>query len=103
MKELTIHKIKMGSLAGFYAVGFGIVGLIVSLLYAMTASLHFGADTESVLKGLAFGITAGLAEVVFVTVMYAVIGAIVGFVHAVIFNLIALAAGGITVSVKEQK
>jgi hypothetical protein len=103
MKELTILKVKIGTLAGFYAVGFGIVGFILSLLYAMASSLHFGVETSSVLKGMAFGITAGVAEVIFVTIMYAVAGAVTGFVHAVIFNVISRAAGGIVLSVKEQK
>jgi hypothetical protein len=103
MKELTILKVKIGTLAGFYAVGFGIVGFILSLLYAMSSSLHFGVETSSVLKGLAFGITAGVAEVIFVTIMYAVAGAVTGFVHAVIFNVVSRTAGGVAISVKEQK
>lgn len=103
MKELTIFKVRIGSLAGFYTVGFGIVGLIVSLLFAMSGNLHFGTETANLLKGMAFGVTAGVAEVIFVTIMYAVTGAVTGFVHAVIFNLISRASGGIVVSVKEQK
>jgi hypothetical protein len=52
---------------------------------------------------LAFGVTAGWGEVIFVTIVYAVGGAVTGFVHAVIFNLISRASGGIVVDVKEQK
>ena len=103
MKDLNIVKVRLGSLAGFYAAGFGIVGFIVSLLYAMSASLHFGVETASLLKGLVFGITAGLVQVFFVTVMYAVIGAVVGFVQAVIFNLVSMASGGIVITTKDQK
>lgn len=103
MKELTITKVRIGTLAGFYAVGFGIVGFAISLLYAIGGSLHFGAETSSILKGMAFGITAGVAEVIFLTIVYAVTGAVVGFVHAVIFNLISRTSGGIVVNVKEQK
>jgi hypothetical protein len=103
MKELTIFKVRIGSLAGFYAVGFGVVGLILSLLFAMASSLHFGAETANLLKGLAFGVTAGWGEVIFVTIVYAVGGAVTGFVHAVIFNVISRASGGIVVDVKEQK
>jgi hypothetical protein len=103
MKELTIFKVRIGSLAGFYAVGFGVVGLILSLLFAMATNLHFGTETANLLKGLAFGVTAGWGEVIFVTIVYAVAGAVTGFVHAVIFNLISRASGGIVVDVKEQK
>lgn len=103
MKELTIFKVRIGSLAGFYAIGFGIVGFIASLLFAMASSLHFGVETESVLKGLAFGVTAGVGEVIFVTIMYTVGGAVTGFVHAVVFNLISRASGGVVINVKEQK
>lgn len=103
MKDLNIIKVRIGSLAGFYAAGFGIVGFIISLLYAMSASLHLGIETASLLKGLVFGVTAGLVEVFFVTVMYAVIGAVVGFIQAVIFNLISQTSGGIVITTKEQK
>jgi len=103
MKDLNIVKVRLGSLAGFYAAGFGIVGFIISILYAMSSSLHFGIETNSLLKGLAFGITAGLVQVFFITVMYAVIGAVVGFVQALIFNLISLTSGGIIITTKEQK
>ncbi len=103
MKDLNIVKVRLGSLAGFYAAGFGIVGFIISLLYAMSASLHFGIETESLLKGLVFGVTAGLVQVFFITVMYAIIGAVVGFVQALIFNLISLTSGGIIITTKDQK
>lgn len=103
MKDLNIIKVRMGSLAGFYAAGFGIVGFIVSLLFAMSASLHLGIETASLLKGLVFGVTAGLVEVFFVTVIYAVIGAVVGFIQAVIFNLVSRTSGGIVITTKEQK
>ena len=103
MKDLTIVRVRMGTLAGFYAAGFGIVGFIVSLLYAMSISLHLGVETASLLKGLVFGVTAGLVEVFFVTIMYTIFGAVVGFVQAVIFNLISLASGGIVITTKEQK
>ena len=103
MKELTIFKVRLGSLAGFYAIGYGIVGLIISLLFAMSANLHFGSDTTSVLKGMSFGVTAGWAEVIFVTIIYTVAGAVTGFVHAVVINLISRTSGGLVVDVKEQK
>ncbi|MCX6728655.1 MAG: hypothetical protein NTV39_02720 [Candidatus Saccharibacteria bacterium] len=103
MKELTIKKVRTSSLAGFYAVGFGIVGFVLGALWAMSATIHFGAETQSVLKGLAFGLTAGFLELFFVTVVYAMIGAIVGFVNALIFNLISMSSGGITINVKEEK
>jgi hypothetical protein len=103
MKELTIKKVRMSSLSGFYAVGFGIIGFILGAVYAMSSTVHFGAETESVLKGLAFGLTAGFLQLFFVTVVYAVVGAVVGFVNALIFNLIALSSGGISIDVKEEK
>jgi len=103
MKDLTIIRIRLGTLAGFYAAGFGIVGFIISVIYALSASLHLGVETASLLKGLVFGVTAGLVEVFFVTIMYAIFGAVVGFVQAVIFNLISLASGGIVIITKEQK
>ncbi len=103
MKELTIKKVRTSSLAGFYAVGFGIVGFIIGALWAMSATIHFGTETQSVLKGLAFGLTAGFLELFFVTVVYTVVGAVVGFVNAIIFNLISMSSGGISINVKEEK
>ncbi|MEI6850723.1 MAG: hypothetical protein WCK26_02025 [Candidatus Saccharibacteria bacterium] len=103
MKELNIIKVRIGSLVGFYATGFGIVGLIVSLLFAMSNSLHYGVETASLLKGMVFGVTAGFVEVVFITAVYAIIGAIVGFMQAVIFNIVSGASGGIVITTKEQK
>ena len=103
MKELTILRVRLGSLAGFYAAGFGIVGFVISMLYAVSGSIHLGVETASILKGLAFGITAGVVEVFFITILYSVIGAFIGFLHAVIFNLISGTSGGIVVDVKEQK
>jgi hypothetical protein len=103
MKELTIKRVRTSSLAGFYAVGFGIVGFVLGALYAMSSTIHFGSDTQSVLKGLAFGLTAGFLELFFITIVYAMVGAIVGFVNALIFNLISLSSGGISIHVKEEK
>jgi len=103
MKELAITKVKVSSLAGFYAAGFGILGFIISVMSAMSSSLHYDVETASILKGLVFGITIGVAEVIFITIAYAAIGAFIGFLHAIIFNLITKVSDGIVITTKEQK
>jgi cell shape-determining protein MreD len=63
MKELTISKLRMGSLAGFYALGFGVVGFLIGLLYVMADSFQFAAATQAVIKGLAFGVATSWIDV----------------------------------------
>jgi len=95
--------VKTSTLALYEGVFAGVIGLAVALFWSLSTSFQYGVATSSVLKGLAFGLTAGFISIIVVPIVYFAFGWIVGLVHGFIFNVISETSGGIVLRIENIK
>ena len=98
-----ITGIKSSSLALFYGVFGSIVGLGIAILFSLRTTVEFTEQTDSVLRGLAFGATAGIVSIIILPFVYFAFGWVVGYLHGFIFNVVAENADGITLRIEDEK
>lgn len=95
--------VKSSTLALYEGVFAGIIGLAVAFFWSLSASFNYGVATNSVLKGFAFGLTAGLISIIIIPLVYFAIGWIVGLIHGFVFNVISSTSGGIVLRIENIK
>lgn len=98
-KKLT--GLRAGSVAMFEGTFAALVGLAVAILYSLSGTIELTQATNSVLTGLAFGLTAGIVALVVVPLVYFAFGWVIGYLHGFIFNVVAGASGGIDLDFEE--
>lgn len=97
-REIT--RLDVRSVAIMYGAILALIGLIFGVLFAVFSSLFASfmpLGTQE--NGLVFG--TGIAAVIFIPVVYGIIGFIFGALFGVIYNFIAGKIGGIKVYFKE--
>lgn len=80
-----------------------IVGLAVAILFSLNATVEFANETDSVLAGLTFGLAAGAVAVIVTPLVYFAIGWVVGVIQGYIFNVVLRSAGGLVVTLEDNK
>lgn len=98
-----VIELKPTSWAMFQGTFGAIIGLGVSILYSINATVDFAQDTDRLLAGLAFGIGAGIVSVLVVPLLYFGIGWIIGLVQGWIFNTVLGASGGLVVNIVDEE
>jgi hypothetical protein len=102
MKELTVHKVGVGSLGRLVGTWAAILGLIVGVLAAIVSVVAvFESNDYSVLGGL--GVSALIVlgwTVVYPLVMFA-FGWLQGAIIGLVFNLVVSGSGGLAIQVSE--
>lgn len=99
--QKTIIGVKRSSIAMFEATFGAAVGLFVAVMYSLNSTVAIAESTNSVLKGLSFGLATGVIAIIVVPLIYFGIGWVVGYVHGWLFNCIAQSSGGITVKLDD--
>lgn len=97
----TISGVKPSSIAMFEATFGAAIGLFVAIMYSLNTTVAIADSTNSVLKGLSFGLATGIIAVVVVPLIYFGIGWVVGYIHGWLFDVIAQSSGGIKVKIEE--
>ena len=92
--------VKTSTLALYEGVFAAVLGLAIALFWSLSTSFQYGVATNSVLKGLAFGLTAGFVSLIIVPLVYFAFGWIIGLVHGFIFNVISETSGGIVLRIE---
>jgi hypothetical protein len=105
--RVEIKRVDVGSLVKICFVVYAILGLIAGLVYvifALAASslLDLAGATEStaLLRIAATG--AGILLVPLFALFYGIVGALVGLVGAVVYNLVSKALGGLRLSLEVE-
>jgi len=102
-KPVKLKRIGVLSLAKFYAIMMGIMGLIIGIFIAFIAIISSisGSIATSTASGQ-LGLFAGLGflGIVIIPLFYATLGFIIGVVSAFLYNLIAGWIGGIEVEIE---
>jgi len=97
----TITGVKASSIAMFEATFGAAIGLVIAVMYSLNTTIAIADSTNSVLKGLSFGLATGVRALIVVPLIYFGIGYIVGYIHGWIFNVIAESSGGIGVNIQD--
>jgi hypothetical protein len=102
-REVRVTNIKVTSLAMFEGVLAAIVGFIIAVAAWLGLTFNYVAATDSLLRGLLWGLAPGLLAVIVDTVIYFAIGWLIGAVHGLLFNAATSWMGGIVVEREEER
>lgn len=94
--------VKSSSLALFEGTFAGVAGLGVAILHSLRTTVEMAESTQSVLGGLAFGLTTGIVSILVLPFLYFGIGWVVGYLHGFVFNVIAESSGGIVLNMTDD-
>lgn len=73
-----------------------VLGLAVAILNSLEATINLTKETNSVLVGLSFGLTAGIVSIIILPLVYFGIAWVLGYINGWILNLILRMSGGVT-------
>lgn len=99
-KRLT--RISPTSFANLQGTFFAIIGLGVAILHSIQATVDVADSTESVLRGMAFGLATGVVTVLVLPLLYFAIGWVFGVIQGWVYNVILGAAGGLEISLEDK-
>ncbi len=90
----------VGALQGTF---FSLLGLIAAISYTISASAQFADSTESLLRGLTFGLAHGLIAIILVPFIYFAFGWVLGSLYGVIINAVLEGSGGLVLKVARDE
>jgi len=97
-----VTKIKASTLATFQGSFAALLGLGVAILYSLETTVQTAQATQSVLRGMAFGLAAGLVSVVVLPFLYFVFGWVIGMLQAWVYNAVLGVSGGIVFDIEDE-
>ncbi|MGQ0541667.1 MAG: hypothetical protein ACT4O9_07445 [Blastocatellia bacterium] len=105
MNKLRIKKLGILSVAKIYAVMSFVISLLIAIPYGLVIIIisltgAAGANREMALLAGGGGIIAGIAVMIILPIMYAIIGFIAGVIGALVYNIFAGIVGGIEIEVE---
>lgn len=103
-KTLTrrVTRIHPGTLATFQGTFASLVGLAVAVLFSLETTIKTAQATQSVLRGMAFGLAAGVISLIVLPFIYFAFGWVLGLVQAWVYNAVLGAAGGLVFDLTEE-
>lgn len=97
-----ITGVNTGTIAMFEGTFAAILGLGIAIMYSLNATVRFADSTNSVLRGLAFGLTTGIISIIVLPFIYFAFGWLIGLVHGFVFNVVAHSSGGIVIDMQDE-
>lgn len=94
-----IHATTLATFQGTFA---SLIGLGVAILFSLQTTIQTAQATESVLRGMAFGLTAGVISIIVLPFIYFVFGWVIGLLQAWVYNAVLGAAGGIVFDLQDE-
>lgn len=94
-----IHATTLATFQGTFA---SLIGLGVAILFSLQTTIQTAQATESVLRGMAFGLTAGVISIIVLPFVYFVFGWVIGLLQAWVYNAVLGAAGGIVFDLQDE-
>lgn len=101
--NVRITGVKASTVAMFEGVFASIIGLGIAIMFSLNATIDYTEATDSVLRGLAFGATAGIVSIIVLPLVYFALGWVVGYIHGFIFNVVSESSEGIVVRTEDVK
>lgn len=103
VESKRIVSLKPTSVAMFQGAFAAVVGLGVAIIYSIRATIGLANETNSVLAGMAFGLSVGALSIIVLPLIYFAIGWLVGLVQGWFYNFVLGASGGVVVGVQDEK
>jgi hypothetical protein len=100
-REVRIVGVNVGSIAMFEGLFLGLIGFVVALAAWLGLTYHYTVATNSLLRGMLWGLAPGLGALILDTIIYFVAGLILGLIHGGLFNLVTSWMGGIGVATRD--
>lgn len=100
-KALKVTGVKPSTVALFEGTLGSIIGLGVAILFSLQKTVELTAETQSVLRGFAFGIGAGAVSIIVLPLIYFGIGWVFGYLHGWILNIVLQSSGGVEFDVQD--
>lgn len=97
VNNVRVLGIKPTTIAALQGAFFALVGLAVAIMFTVGATINITSETDSLLKGLTFGLAQGFLAIVFVPLLYFVIGWLIGLVQGVVLNAVLGMSGGVVI------
>ena len=97
MKKITIKKLGWESIAKVSGALYALMGLILGLIISLISLIGAGASDAGFI-----GLIFGLGAIIFLPVLYGIMGFIFGAISAFVFNLVAPKVGGIIFEADEE-
>jgi tetrahydromethanopterin S-methyltransferase subunit C len=97
-----VTKLKATSWAAFQGTFASILGLGVAILHSIDSTARVAESTDSVLRGMAFGLATGVVSIIVVPLVYFAIGWVIGLVQGWVFNVVLGAAGGLSFELEDE-
>ncbi|OYX21859.1 MAG: hypothetical protein B7Z16_05530 [Algoriphagus sp. 32-45-6] len=92
----VIKKIDVGSAAKVYGLTLGILGFVIGIIYALIfSSISSLVGDEIPISGAGLGV----AMLIFIPIVYGIIGVVFGAIGAVIYNFVAAKFGGLEIEI----
>ena len=103
VEEKRVVSLRPTTVAMFQGAFGAVLGLGVAVLYSVRATVGLTNETNSILAGLAFGMSVGALSLVVLPLVYFAIGWVLGLVQGWFYNIVLGASGGIVLGVQDEK
>ena len=94
---IQIKRVGVFSVGKVFGLLYALMGLIFGAIFSCVSLFGAAAAMSEIGGEGAFGLLFGIGGIIFLPLMYGIMGFIMGLIMAVLYNLIAKFAGGIEV------
>ena len=98
-----VVSLKPTSFALFQGSFAAIIGLGLAILYSLHTTVHVASATDSVLKGLTFGLASGALSIIVLPFVYFAFDWLIGLVQGWVFNAVLGVSGGLVFGMEDEK
>lgn len=100
-KQLKVTGVKPSTVALFEGTLASIIGFAVAVLFSLQQTVQIAESTQSVLRGFAFGLGAGVVSIIVLPLIYFGLGWVLGYLHGWILNAVLKSSGGVQFDVQD--
>ena len=101
--NLRVIGIKASTVGAIQGTLFAVVGLSSAIMFTISEMIHLTSATDSLLRGMTFGIARGAMAIIFVPLVYFAIGALIGLIQGIFLNALVSLSGGLVLKTVSDK
>ncbi|NCU29089.1 hypothetical protein EOM60_00560 [Candidatus Saccharibacteria bacterium] len=101
--NLRVIGIKASTVGAIQGTLFAVVGLSSAIVFTISEMIHLTDATDSLLRGLTFGMARGAMAIIFVPLVYFAIGALIGLIQGIFLNALVRVSGGLVLKTVTEK
>ena len=100
--SLRVTGLKVSTAGMLQGTFFALLGLAVAISSSISTIIKFAESTESVLRGLTFGLAHGLVVIIILPLIYFAIGWVIGVFYGFIINTVLKSSGGLVLKTENN-